>query len=196
MTKDDMILVSVDDHVIEPPDMFDAFIPAKYADEAPRFVSDDISDKWIFGEGEARNVALNAVAGRPPEEYGLEPTRRDHIVTCFITDGFGVRNLDGMQEDMVAWECDYPHSDSTWPRSPETVFESVEGLTDEQIDKITHRNAMRLFSYDPFSIRPREECTVGALRRSAEGHDISIVARGKKEHTITTLGQFVDSVKG
>jgi Amidohydrolase len=79
MKKDDVILVSVDDHIVEPPDMFDGFIPAKYADRAPQFVSDDIGEKGIFGEGEARNVGLNAVAGRPPEEYGLEPSALDEI---------------------------------------------------------------------------------------------------------------------
>lgn len=34
MNKDDMILISVDDHVIEPPDMFKNHLPKKYADEA------------------------------------------------------------------------------------------------------------------------------------------------------------------
>jgi len=33
---------------------------------------------------------------------------------------------------------------------------------------------MRLFSFDPFSVSPREESTVGALRERAAGHDISI----------------------
>src|SRR5262245_58835635 len=79
MKQDDLILVSIDDHVIEPPDMFDGFIPKKYADRAPRVVSDDISDKWVFLEGETRNTGLNAVAGRPPEEYGLEPTKFSEI---------------------------------------------------------------------------------------------------------------------
>ena len=32
MNVDDMILVSIDDHVIEPPDMFDRHVPA----EVPR----------------------------------------------------------------------------------------------------------------------------------------------------------------
>ena len=65
------------------------------------------------------------------------------------------------------------------------------GLTDEQIDKVTHANAMRLFSFDPFAIKPREECTVGALRAQAVGHDVSPVAYGVPEHRITTLGEFV-----
>ena len=36
MQLDDMIIVSVDDHVVEPPDMFERHLPAKYADIAPQ----------------------------------------------------------------------------------------------------------------------------------------------------------------
>ena len=36
MQPEDLILISVDDHVVEPPTMFDAHIPAAYADRAPR----------------------------------------------------------------------------------------------------------------------------------------------------------------
>ena len=39
MHTDDLILVSVDDHVVEPPDMFDGHIPAKYRDRAPKVVT-------------------------------------------------------------------------------------------------------------------------------------------------------------
>jgi predicted TIM-barrel fold metal-dependent hydrolase len=423
MNMDDLILVSVDDHVIEPANMFEDFIPAKYLDRAPKLISDDVGEKWVFGEGETRNVGLNAVAGRVPEEYGLEPTNFDEIrigcfdvdervrdmdangvlgslnfpsmarfcgqffasraaqdpdlalavlrayndwhleawcgpypdrfipctippiwdpllmadeihrtaakgshcvsfsmnphalglpslhsdhwdpfwaacdetdtvvtlhigsgglevqtspdapmnvritcsginiyptaadlvwspvfqkfknvkvalaeggvgwipyfleridytyehhkawtrpdlggqlpseifgeriITCFIVDKFGLRNLDAMNEDMVAWECDYPHSDTTWPRSPEVVWDSVQGLTDEQINKITHANALRLFSFDPFATRPRERCTVGALRADAAGHDVSNVSHGMKEHKVMTLGEFVGAAK-
>jgi predicted TIM-barrel fold metal-dependent hydrolase len=76
MNTDDLILVSVDDHVVEPPDMFDGRIPAKYRDRAPKVVTkDDGTDAWVFEGQEATNVGLNAVAGRPPDEYGVEPTR-------------------------------------------------------------------------------------------------------------------------
>jgi hypothetical protein len=120
---------------------------------------------------------------------------RERIITCFIVDKFGLGNLEAMNEDMVAWECDYPHSDTTWPHSPEVVWDSVQGLGDEQINKITHANAMRLFSFDPFATRPRERCTVGALRKEAEGRDVSNVSHGRKEHRITTLGEFVGAAK-
>src|SRR5436190_1870649 len=38
MRVDDMILVSIDDHVIEPPDMFERHIPERFRDRAPRVV--------------------------------------------------------------------------------------------------------------------------------------------------------------
>ena len=38
MNREDMILISVDDHIIEPPDMFKNHLPEKYMDDAPRLV--------------------------------------------------------------------------------------------------------------------------------------------------------------
>jgi hypothetical protein len=65
--------------------------------------------------------------------------------------------------------------------APERLMQAWEptDLTDAEIDEMTHENAMRFFRFDPFSIRPREKCTVGALRAEAVGHDVSIQARAK-----------------
>ncbi len=396
MNKDDMILISVDDHIIEPPGMFANHLPEKYRDEAPRLVHNpDGSDTWQFRDTVIPNVALNAVAGRPKEEYGLEPQGLDeirkgcydaaervkdmsaggvlatmnfpsfpgfaarlfatedaefslalvqayndwhidewcgshpgrfipmaipaiwdpvlcaaeirrvadkgvhsltftenpstlgypsfhdleywrpmwqalvdtetvmnvhigssgklaitapdapmdvmitlqpmnivqaaadllwsapikefptvkialseggtgwipyfleradfshqhhgawthnevigtkpsdafrrHIITCFIDDKFGLKNLADVGEDMVTWECDYPHSDCTWPNSPEVLWEGVKDLPAATINKITHLNAMREFSFDPFAVLGKANCHVGAVRALA-GH--------------------------
>ena len=75
MNLNDMVLVSVDDHVVEPPHLFEGRLPAKYADLAPQFVTRaDGTNAWVYEGAEIANVALNAVAGRPAEEYGMEPT--------------------------------------------------------------------------------------------------------------------------
>lgn len=405
MHHDDMILISVDDHIIEPPDMFKNHLPAKYVDEAPRLVHNpDGSDTWQFRDTVIPNVALNAVAGRPKEEYGLEPQGldeirkgcydagervkdmnaggvlatmnfpsfpgfaarlfatedaefslalvqayndwhidewcgshpgrfipmaipaiwdpqlcadeirrvskkgvhsltftenpsalgypsfhdldywkpmwdalvdtetvmnvhigssgrlaitapdapmdvmitlqpmnivqaaadllwsapikaypdlkialseggtgwipyfldrvdrtyemhstwthqdfgdklpsevfREHFMTCFISDPVGVKNRHMIGVDNICWEMDYPHSDSMWPGAPEeldAVFKTYD-VPDDEINKITHENAMRLYHFDPFKHIPREEAKVGALRKQAEGHDVSIQA--------------------
>ena len=399
MNLDDLILVSVDDHVVEPADMFEGHIPSRYKDVAPKVVTkEDGTDAWVFEGQEATNVGLNAVAGRPPDEYGVEPTRfgemrpgcfdiherirdmnangvlasmnfpsypqfcgqyfaraydkdlalavlrayndwhvdewcgtypgrmiplalppiwnpqlmadevrrmakkgchavtfsenpeklghpslhSDHwdpfwqgcndehtvvclhigssssvvitsidapvdtmitlqpinivqaaadviwspvlrkfpdltialseggigwipyfleridhvykhhrawthqdfgdrlpsevflerIVTCFIDDAVGVRNRDLLNIDMVTWECDYPHSDSSWPRSPETIGEYLATVPDDEVAKITHENALRLLSFDAFTYVPKERATVGALRAQAGDVDL------------------------
>ena len=92
---------------------------------------------------------------------------REQIITCFIDDAVGMEVRHRLNLDQVCWECDYPHSDSTWPQSPEHAMRYLDGLPRDEIDRITHLNAMRAFSFDPFAHRPREECTVGALRARA-----------------------------
>ena len=414
MNIDDLILVSVDDHVVEPPDMFAGHIPDRYKDQAPKVITKpDDTDAWVFEGQEATNVGLNAVAGRPPDEYGVEPTSfsemrpgcfdiherirdmnangvlasmnfpsypqfcgqyfaraadkdlalavlrayndwhvdewcgsypgrmiplalpviwdveqmaaevrrmsakgchavtfsenpeklgypsihnehwdpfwracsdgnvvvclhigsssqvvvtsmeapvdtmitlqpinivqaaadlvwspllrrfpdltfalseggigwipyflervdsvyRNHrawthqdfgdklpsevflerIVTCFIDDAFGIASRDRLNVDMITWECDYPHSDSTWPAGPETLAAYLGDVSDEDIAKITHENALRIFSFDAFDHVPKQEATVGALRAQATDVDLGYRSspRLKKEGTET-----------
>src|SRR2546423_14951780 len=80
MRIEDMILISVDDHVVEPPDMFERHIPDRWRDDAPRLIHrDDGSDAWLFQGKELPNIGLNAVAGRPPQEDGPQPTSFDEM---------------------------------------------------------------------------------------------------------------------
>ncbi len=102
----------------------------------------------------------------------------EHIFTCFIDDAVGMEVRHHLNGDHIHWECDYPHSDSTWPSSPELAMKYLEALPDEEINKITHLNAMRNFSYDPFAHIPREQATVGALRAQALDVDTTPVSHG------------------
>jgi predicted TIM-barrel fold metal-dependent hydrolase len=417
----DLVLVSVDDHVVEPPHLFEGRLPAKYEDLAPKFATkDDGTDVWLYEGQELSNVALNAVAGRPPEEYGLEPTsfaqlragcydidarvkdmdangvlgslcfpsfpqfcgqlfartedkdvalamvrayndwhidewcgshpgrfipcslpaiwdpevlaaevRRtaakgahavtfsenpsklgwpslhsdhwapywpacsdeqvvggipigttpalvitapaapidclitltpmnivqaaadlvwspvlrkfpdlkvalseggigwvpymlerldynyrkhhlwtgqdfgdklpsqvfnEHVLLCFIDDRFGVASRAALDMDNVMWECDYPHSDSTWPFSPETFMEHITpDVSGHDVERMSHLNAMQHFSYDPFTaLGGRENCTVGALRATAAGHDVSIRATRDPASTGTKATKSAD----
>ncbi len=103
-----------------------------------------------------------------------------HFLNCFIDDAFGLKNIDAIGEDNMAYECDYPHSDTLWPKAPERLWETVKHLTDVQIDKITHLNAMRYFRFDPLQHYRKEELAVGALRAKAkaQGVDTSYKSSG------------------
>jgi predicted TIM-barrel fold metal-dependent hydrolase len=104
----------------------------------------------------------------------------DHVWTCFIDDPTGVTLRAEVGIDTMMWELDYPHSDSTWPHAPETLWKSLAGIPDDDINKITHRNAIRAFSWDPFTHRPAERATVRALRAEAADVDISVKSMGRR----------------
>ncbi|MFC1440536.1 amidohydrolase family protein [Streptacidiphilus sp. N1-10] len=107
---------------------------------------------------------------------------REHFLTCFISDPVGVKLRHDIGIDNIAWECDYPHSDSMWPEAPEELLGVMNrfDVPDSDINKMTHENAMRWYSFAPFSHVPREQATVGALRALAKGHDVSIQSRSHR----------------
>src|SRR3954454_1415394 len=80
MRAEDLILISVDDHIAEPAEMFDAHVPDKYKDQAPRVVvGDDGSQQWWYGDIKGRDLGLNAVAGKPREHYNSDASRYDQM---------------------------------------------------------------------------------------------------------------------
>ncbi|WP_395104164.1 amidohydrolase family protein [Actinomadura sp. SCN-SB] len=72
-------VISVDDHIVEPPDTFEGRLPAKFADRAPRIVDKDGAHVWVYDGQDIPNVGFNAVVGRPVEEYSFEPARFEHM---------------------------------------------------------------------------------------------------------------------
>lgn len=74
MKTDDLVIVSVDDHIIEPADMFTGHVPAKWADQAPHIEMRNGEQQWIFEGGPlSTTTAINAVVGWPKEEWGFDP---------------------------------------------------------------------------------------------------------------------------
>ena len=125
-----------------------------------------------------------------------------HFLHCFVQDAFGLRHLEETGEDMVAYECDYPHSDALWPDAPEHLWETVRHLTDQQIDKVTHTNAIRFFQVDDlFRHYKREQVTVGALRARAKAKGVDTTpkssggARPVEDLRPVTSGDIMEMMK-
>ncbi len=73
-------IVSVDDHLIEPPDLFEGRMPAALADRAPQIVDDEDGRKvWTYEGNIYPNIGLNAVVGRPRAEWSMEPADFDEM---------------------------------------------------------------------------------------------------------------------
>ena len=70
-----------------------------------------------------------------------------HIHGCFIDDRFGVEVRHKIGIDNITWECDYPHSDSYWPKSRAYAAEVFANVPDEEVHKIVELNARRLYNF-------------------------------------------------
>lgn len=79
------LVVSVDDHVIEHPRVWLDRLPSKHAGAGPRVErGPDGNETWIYEGAPAGNFALNAVAGKDPKDFGLDPrSYYDMIPGCF-----------------------------------------------------------------------------------------------------------------
>ena len=88
-------IISVDDHVVEPPHTFEGRLPAHLQDRAPRIVETPESHQvWEFEGQRYTQVGMNAVAGRRAETVKLEPFRFDQMRPgCFDVDA-RVRDMD------------------------------------------------------------------------------------------------------
>ena len=90
-------IVSVDDHVIEPPHLWQEWLPAKFRERGPRVVrapyemapsgawpfrraaSGPMTDWWVYEDLQYAVVAGMASAGKKPEEIGKEPVAYDEM---------------------------------------------------------------------------------------------------------------------
>jgi len=106
---------------------------------------------------------------------------REHSLACFVTDRTALKVRHDIGLDMIAWECDFPHSDCVFPNAAEQVFDEMDGAdcSDEEMHQITWGNTARFFDIDPFRVIPREVANVGALRDLTP--DVDTTIRSRKE---------------
>lgn len=76
------------------------------------------------------------------------------IFGCIFDDETGLRNRDKIGMDQICFETDYPHADSTFPHTKETVTKLVAnaGLSADETYKLLRGNAIRAFGLDRYGI--------------------------------------------
>ena len=79
----------------------------------------------------------------PPSTYYYR-----QIYGCFFDDEYGLENIEKCGIDNICFETDYPHSDSTWPKSREVGQKLMGNLPDDVIYKLVRGNAIKLLDLD------------------------------------------------
>jgi predicted TIM-barrel fold metal-dependent hydrolase len=103
MLPDDVQIVSVDDHVIEHAQVWSDRLPAKYQDAGPRIVElHGGMQAWSFDGKVVPTIGLNAVAGKDPKDFGVDPVRFDQMLPgCYdVAARVADMDLDGVHAQM------------------------------------------------------------------------------------------------
>ena len=89
------------------------------------------------------------MAGGYRSSRGLKPseTWRENIFVEFMEDIAGVKMQETIGADCLLWGNDYPHAESTWPRSMQFLDAAFAGQPDEIRKKITSDNAAKLYGF-------------------------------------------------
>ncbi|MCW2784711.1 MAG: hypothetical protein JWP74_1228 [Marmoricola sp.] len=87
-------IVSVDDHLIEHPRVWQDRLPEKYLDAGPKIVEVDGKHLWHYDGNVFPTIGLNAVAGKPQEEWGMDPVRYEDMIPGCYDPAARVKDMD------------------------------------------------------------------------------------------------------
>jgi predicted TIM-barrel fold metal-dependent hydrolase len=105
MTRSLDWMISVDDHVLEPPSVWESRLPAKYREFGPRLVNDDKGEAWYYENKRIPTTGLAAAAGKKKEEFSPLPmTYADMRAGCYDS----VARLEDMNRDGVLASLCFP----------------------------------------------------------------------------------------
>ena len=98
---------------------------------------------------ERSDNAFGTSLPNPPSSY-----LRDRIYGCIFDDEVGLANRDIIGMDQICFETDYPHADSTFPRSAAVATEicAKAGLDESETYKLLRGNAIKGFGLERFGI--------------------------------------------
>lgn len=72
---------------------------------------------------------------------------RRNMWFCMIEEPVGLSYRHDFAVDHIVCESDYPHADTTFPGTQNILKALFEGVPDEEVTLMTHRNAERLFDF-------------------------------------------------
>lgn len=91
-------------------------------------------------EWERRHLWTEGILTRPSELFNRQ------LYVDFWYEEAGIQQRHTIGIDNIMWEADYPHSTSTYPESWTFVERSLQGVPQDERDKLLYGNAMRVYN--------------------------------------------------
>lgn len=155
-------IVSADTHILEPPDIWQTWLPAKYQDKAPQLVEDvDGGSAWLFaGATEPDPIGLTATPGMPFDKFRWTGVTYDEARPgCYD----GAERLKDMDLDGVDAEILFP---------PQRTIGHFLGDDDDDF-VLAGIDAYNNFVWEQFSA-PNRDRLVGMAQMPSVGIDVSV----------------------
>jgi predicted TIM-barrel fold metal-dependent hydrolase len=99
------------------------------------------------------------------DELSPSEVLRRNFWFCMVDDPTALAVRDRIGIENIVTEVDYPHSDTTWPRTQAILDEDFSGMSHEEAELITWRNAAALFRHavpEDVIVRPKISASAGA----------------------------------
>ena len=198
-------IISVDDHVIEPPDMFDSRLPAKFRETGPKVVhlpwqrggsmrthgfqpaaSGPMTDFWVFEDLHVPVGKVEVAAGLPPDEVTHDPIAFSEIPSACLN----VKDrLQAMDVAKIERSLCFPNTMRfagqlfLWMHDKELALACVRAYNDFMVEEWAGESGGRLL---PLCVVPLWDAQLAAdeIRRNA--------ARGVRAVTFTELPAVLD----
>jgi predicted TIM-barrel fold metal-dependent hydrolase len=96
--------------------------------------------EWVFKNGGSRWQLDQSLKNPPGYYFGR------NLFATFQEDVAGIesRNLIGI--DALCWASDFPHPETTWPHTKETLAEQFKGVPEAELNKLVWENSARLYN--------------------------------------------------
>ena len=112
-----------------------------------KFVAAEFNTGWIANWLERMDHSVYRSRRSVPEYLDLKPSEywRRQFYATFEDDRPGMLTREAIGVETLMWGCDFPHHDSVWPHSQETLEMVFEGMTDDVRRTTTLDNVSRLY---------------------------------------------------
>ena len=93
------------------------------------------------------HVKLGPIA---PTSLTMKPSEyfKRQVYATFMEDEVGILTMQLLGADNFMWGSDYPHYESTWPKSQEILSQSFENTPNEERVKVVYKNCAKLYGLD------------------------------------------------
>jgi predicted TIM-barrel fold metal-dependent hydrolase len=103
---------------------------------------------WIPWVLQQWDYYVNRFKKEKPLHLSMRPSDyfARQVFATFFNDAVGGRQLAWWGQDNLMWSNDFPHPNSTWPRSHEVIARDLGHLTPEAREKVTRTTVARLYN--------------------------------------------------